>query len=62
MVIIDEGIDWRRASDTALAEQVERLWSTRFMTTLGIATFLRVPEARVWNIRARRPADTSAEA
>jgi hypothetical protein len=54
--IIDETFDWRSADDITLGRAVEWLWSTRTMTTAGIAAFLRVPEARVWNVRCRADA------
>lgn len=51
-MICDPHLDWRRAPEEDLAREVDRLWSTRFFTTAGIAAFLRVPEAWVWNARA----------
>ena len=56
----DAFTNWRAAPDADLSAEIERIWRLGQFTTLGIAALLGVPEARVYNLRARAEAARAA--
>lgn len=51
--LVGAGIDWRKAPAPDFDSAVAQLWSTRFLSTMGIAGLMGVREADVWKARCR---------